>query len=91
MTLSRVPSYFKKNRIDDFENWPESIKSTLKWFPFHEIIEYSGNVMQDDTHLTSSLLKMFSIESTWQNYRVHVLNSYCFHTLQHQYLPSILE
>ena len=24
-------------------------------------MEYTGNVMQDDTHLTSSLLKMFSL------------------------------
>ena len=39
MTLSHVPSYLKKNRIDDFEHWPESIKSTLQWFPFHEIME----------------------------------------------------
>ena len=54
MTLSHVPSYLKKNNhIDDFEHWPESIKSTLQWFPFHEIMEYTGNFMQDDTHLTS--------------------------------------
>ena len=57
MTLSHVPSYKNNNNcIDDFEHWPESIKSTLKWFPFHEVMEYTGNVMQDDTHLTSSLL-----------------------------------
>ena len=49
------------NGIDDFKHWPESVKSTLQWFPFHEIMEYTGNVMQDDTHLTSSLLKMFSM------------------------------
>ena len=28
---------------------------------FHAIMEYTGNLMQDDTHLTSSLLKMFSM------------------------------
>ena len=55
------PLIKKINRIDDFEHWPESIKSTLQWFPFREIMEYTGNVMQDDTHLTSSLLKMFSL------------------------------
>ena len=49
------------NRIDEFEHWPASIKSTLQWFPFLEIMEYTGNEMQDDTHLTSSLLKMFSL------------------------------
>ena len=48
-----------KNCIDDFEHWPESIISTLQWFPFLEIMEYTGNVMQDDTHLTSSLLICF--------------------------------
>ena len=30
-------------------------------FPYNEIMEYTGNIMQDDTHLTSSLLKMFSM------------------------------
>ena len=49
------------NRIDEFEHWPESIKSTLQWFPFHSVMEYTGNFMQDNTHLTSSLLKMFSM------------------------------
>ena len=55
------PLLKKINRIDDFEHWPESIKSTLQWFHFHAIMEYTGNIMQDDTHLTSSLLKMFSM------------------------------
>ena len=49
------------NRIDDFEHWPASIKSTLQWFPFHAIMEYTGNIMQDDTHIMLLLLKMFSI------------------------------
>ena len=54
--------YYKKiNRIDDFENWPVSIKSTIQWFPFLGIMKYTGNDMQNDTHLTSSLLKMFSL------------------------------
>ena len=30
-------------------------------FPYHEIMEYTGNIMQDDTHITSSLLEMFSM------------------------------
>ena len=38
-----------------------SIKSTVQWFPFLEMMEYTGNDMQDDTHLTASLLKMFSL------------------------------
>ena len=54
MAKSHLPSHKKTiNRIDDFEHWPESIKSTLQWFPFHSIMEYTGNIMQDDTHLTS--------------------------------------
>ena len=54
MAKSHLPSHKKKiNRIDDFEHWPASIKSTLQWFPFHSIMEYTGNTIQDDTHLTS--------------------------------------
>ena len=49
------------NRIDEFKHWPETIKSTMQWFPFLEMMEYTGNYMQDDTHITSSLLKMFSM------------------------------
>ena len=55
------PLLKKINRIDDFEHWPVSIKSTIQWFPFLGIMEYTGNDMQNDTHLTSSLLKMFSL------------------------------
>ena len=33
----------------------------FQWFTFHAIMEYTGNIMQDDMHLTSSLLKMFSM------------------------------
>ena len=47
------PLIKKINRIDDFKHWPESIKSTLQWFHFLEIMEYTGNVMQDDTNLTT--------------------------------------
>ena len=61
MTLSHVPSTKKINRIDDFEHWPASIKTTMEWFPFLEIIEYTGNDIKNDTPLTSSLLKMFSM------------------------------
>ena len=54
MAKSHLPSHKKKiNRIDDFEHWPASIKSTLQWFPFHAIMEYTGNIMQYDTHLMS--------------------------------------
>ena len=55
------PLIYKKNCQADHDHWPASIKSTCQWFPFYEIMEYTGNVMQDNTHLTSSLLKMFSM------------------------------
>ena len=55
------PLIKKIDRIDDFGHWHDSIKSTLQWFPFGDVMEYTGNLMQDDTHLTSSLLKMFSM------------------------------
>ena len=62
MNKSDIPSNKKKiNCQDDHDHWPASIKSTLQWFPFCAIIEYTGNLMQDDTHLTSSLLNMFSM------------------------------
>ena len=47
------------NRIADQKYWPASIKSTIQWFPFNDIMEHTGNIMQDDTNLISSLLKMF--------------------------------
>ena len=62
MSKSHVPSDKKKiNRQDDHYHWPASIKSTLRWFPFRAIMEYTGNLMQDDMYLISSLLKMFQM------------------------------
>ena len=49
------------NRIDNFEHWPVSIKTTIKWFPFLDIMEYTGNDMISDIPLTTSSLKMFSM------------------------------
>ena len=40
----------KINRQAYHYHWPASIKSTCQWFPFHAIMEYTGNIMQDDTH-----------------------------------------
>ena len=62
MAKKNISSDKKKiNRQADHDHWPASIKSTLQWFPFHAIMEYTRNLMQDDTHITSSLLKMFSM------------------------------
>ena len=58
MTLSHVTSTKKNNRKHEFKHWPASIKLTLQWFPFLEIMEYTGNDMQDDTHLTSSKMEL---------------------------------
>ena len=39
----RYTLYLKKNhRINEFEHWPASIKTTIEWFPFLEIMEYTG-------------------------------------------------
>ena len=62
MAKSHLPFDKKKiNLQDDHDHWPASIKSTLQWFTFCSIMKYTGNIMQDDTHLTSSLLKTFSM------------------------------
>ena len=60
MLLFHVPSTKKRiNRIDNFEHWPESIKTTIQWFTFLDMMEYTGNDMISDIPLTTSLLKMF--------------------------------
>ena len=62
MVENYKPSEKKKiNRLADHDHWPASIKSTCHWFPFHAIMEHTGNIMQDYTHLMSSLLKMLSV------------------------------
>ena len=37
------------------------MKTTIEWFPFLDIMEYTGNDMKSDIPLTTSLLKMFSM------------------------------
>ena len=67
MAKTNIPSDKKKiNRQADHDHWPASIKSTFQWFPFHDIMEYTGNIMQYDTHLTSSILKIFQcLKYSW--------------------------
>ena len=55
------PSEIVFNRVSDHEHWHAPTKLTCQWFPFHAIMEYTRNIIQDYTHLTSSILKMFSM------------------------------
>ena len=60
MAKTNIPSDKNKINLQDYhDHLPTSINSTLQWFPFHAIMEYTGNIMQDDTNLTSSLLRCF--------------------------------
>ena len=62
MILFHVPSIKKRiNRIDNFEHWPASIKTTIEWFPFLDIMEYTENDIRSDIPLTTSLLNIFSM------------------------------
>ena len=63
------------NCIDDHEHWPASIKSTSQWFPFHTIMEHTGNIMQDDKRLISLLLKMFLMSEIRLSYGEKYLDS----------------
>ena len=65
------------NRIADHEHWTASIKSTIQWFPFRAITEHTGNIMQDDTHIISSLLKMFSMFKIRLSYGEKDLDTLC--------------
>ena len=56
------PSEKKKfNRVGSDKHWPASIKNKIQWFAFLAIMEHTRNIMQDDKHLISSLLNMFSM------------------------------
>ena len=42
----------KIDRIDNFEHWTASIKTTIEWFPFLDMMEYTGNDIKNDTPIT---------------------------------------
>ena len=65
------------NCIADHKQCPASIKLTIQWFPFHAIMEHTGNIIQDDTHLMSSLLKMFSMFKIRLSYGEKDLDTLC--------------
>ena len=78
MAKTNIPSDKKKiNRQADHDHWPASIKPTCQRFPFHAIMEYTGNIMQYDTHLTSSLLKMFLVFEISLSYGEKDLDTFC--------------
>ena len=49
----------------------------MQWFPFHAIMEHTGYIMQDDTHLISSLLNMFSTFKIRLSYGEKDLDTLC--------------
>ena len=66
--------YFKKNRIDNFEHWPASIKTTIEWFPFLEMMEYTGNDIKNDVRGVSFFMSfpVYSIISRKGNHSIVV-------------------
>ena len=70
------------NRIDNFKHWPESIKTTIEWFPFLDITKYTGNDMISNIPLKTSLLKMFSmfrVKMTVWDVNVDEVSLMCIH------------
>ena len=41
--------------------WPNTIKDTIKWFPFISIMEHTANIIQPNTNIITSLLKVFEM------------------------------
>ena len=41
--------------------WPTTIKDTIQWFPFLDILEHTANNMKTNKRLISSLFKVFTI------------------------------
>ena len=66
-----------------------SIKGTIKWFPFLDIMEYTGNDMISDIPLTTSFLKMFSmfeIKMTVRDVNVDEVSLMCISCKRKTYL-----
>ena len=51
----------KINLHDSDLYWPTSIKDTIKWFPFLNIMEHTANIMNTKAGMTPSLLKAFEM------------------------------
>ena len=56
----KIPSIKKKiDRNNKTEYWPTSIKESLNWLPFFDIIEFTADSKEDDIYILPSLLKLF--------------------------------
>ena len=90
MLLFHVPTTKKIiNRIDNFEHLPESIKTAIEWFPFLDMMEYTGNYMISDISLTTSLLNMFSMFSvkiTVRDDTVNEVSLMCINCKREKYI-----
>ena len=62
------PSGIFFNRVDSEEYWPTSMKDTIKWFPFLAIMEHTTHIMEKNTGVISSLLKVFALFELRLNY-----------------------
>ena len=49
------------DRHDSNLYWPTSIKDTIKWFPFLDIMEHTANILKPNKGLIISLLKVLSM------------------------------
>ena len=67
------PSEKKLHRVDIGDYWPTSIKETIKWFPFLNIMEHTENIMEK-YGLMSSLLKVFDVFEIRLSYKKGILD-----------------
>ena len=66
-TIYKPSEKNKFNRVNSDDHWPTSIKKTIQWFPFHNIMEHTANKMKDNNRLISSLLNMLSCHEFLNN------------------------
>ena len=90
MLIMHKPSSKKRIiRIENFDHWPESIKRTIEWFTFLDIMEYNGKDMISDISLTTSLLKiffMFRVKITVRDDTVNEFSLMCINCKRETYI-----
>ena len=53
----KLPSIKKKiDRNDKTEYWTKSIKESLNWLPFFDIMDFTADMIENDKNLLPSLL-----------------------------------